>query len=101
MSEIYGFMGKTNKRIYHIMSKKFREFLAKVGVKANKEISKIFSMPNDDGLVKSSNLRRANFVIVRRTYRTLNDYEMQHNAEVGLFTRPSMITIYCNMALPR
>ena len=26
---------------------------------------------------------------MRRTYRTLNDCEMQHNAEVGLFTRPS------------
>jgi len=26
---------------------------------------------------------------VRRTYRTLNDCEMQHNAEVGLFTKPS------------
>jgi hypothetical protein len=26
---------------------------------------------------------------MRRTYRTLNDYEMQHNAEVGLFTKPS------------
>ena len=26
---------------------------------------------------------------MRRTYRTLNDYEMQHNAEVVLFTRPS------------
>jgi len=24
-------------------------------------------------------------------YRTLNDYEMQHNAEVGLFTKPSML----------
>ena len=34
---------------------------------------------------------RANFVIMRRTYRTLNDYEMQHNAEVGLFTRPSVL----------
>ena len=42
-----------------------------------------------DSFVKSSNLRRANFVIMRRTYRTLNDCEMQHNAEVGLFTRPS------------
>jgi len=28
---------------------------------------------------------------MRRTYRTLNDYEMQRNAEVGLFTRPSRI----------
>jgi hypothetical protein len=28
---------------------------------------------------------------MRRTYRTLNDYEMQHNAEVGLFTRPSIL----------
>jgi len=28
---------------------------------------------------------------MRRTYRTLNDYEMQHNAEVGLFTRPSRL----------
>jgi len=44
-----------------------------------------------DGLVKSPNSRRANFVIMRRTFRTLNDYEMQHNAEVGLFTRPSKI----------
>ncbi len=42
-----------------------------------------------DGFVKSSNSRRANFVIMRRTFRTLNDCEMQHNAEVGLFTRPS------------
>jgi hypothetical protein len=30
---------------------------------------------------------------MRRTYRTLNDYEMQHNAEVGLFTRPSMLFV--------
>jgi hypothetical protein len=44
-----------------------------------------------DGFVKSSNSRRANFVIMRRTFCTLNDYEMQHNAEVGLFTRPSTI----------
>ncbi len=43
-----------------------------------------------DGFVKSLNSRHANFVIMRRTYRTLNDYEMQHNAEVGLFTRPSI-----------
>ena len=48
--------------------------------------------PNLDGFVKSSNSRRANFVIMRRTYRTLNDCEMQHNAEVGLFTRPSILT---------
>ena len=27
---------------------------------------------------------------MRRTYRTLNDYEMQHNAEVGLFTKASI-----------
>jgi uncharacterized membrane protein len=26
---------------------------------------------------------------MRRTFRTLNDCEMQHNAEVGLFTKPS------------
>ncbi len=35
--------------------------------------------------------RRANFVIMRRTNSTLNDYEMQHNAEVGLYTRPSIL----------
>jgi len=45
-----------------------------------------------DGFVKSSNSRRANFVIMRRTFRTLNDYEMQHNVEVGLFTKPSNFT---------
>jgi len=28
---------------------------------------------------------------MRRTFRTLNDYEIQHNAEVGLFTRPSSL----------
>ena len=44
-----------------------------------------------DGFVKSSNSRRANFGIMRRTCRTLNDYEMQHNAEVGLFTIPSKV----------
>ncbi len=27
---------------------------------------------------------------MRRTYRTLNDCGMQHNGEVGLFTRPSI-----------
>jgi len=46
-----------------------------------------------DGFVKSSNSRRANFVIVRRTRRTLNDYEMQHNEEVGFFTKPSRLKI--------
>jgi len=30
---------------------------------------------------------------LRCTYRTLNDCEMQHNAEVGLFTRPSNFII--------
>jgi len=44
-----------------------------------------------DGLVKSSNSRRVIFAIMRRTYHTLNNCEMQHNAEVGLFTRPSTI----------
>ena len=48
-----------------------------------------------DGFVKSSNSRRANFAIMRRTYRTLNDYEMQHNAEVGLFTKPSLFIKRC------
>ena len=28
---------------------------------------------------------------MRRTFRTLNDCEMQHNAEVGLFTKPSRL----------
>jgi len=49
--------------------------------------------PDLDGFVKSSNARRANFVIMRRTYRTLNDCKMQHNAEVGLFTRPSYLEV--------
>ena len=46
-----------------------------------------------DGFEKSLNSRCENFVIMRRTYRTLNDYEMQNNAEVGLFTKPSIISI--------
>jgi hypothetical protein len=28
---------------------------------------------------------------MKRTCRTLNDYEMQHNEEVGLFTKPSIL----------
>jgi len=44
-----------------------------------------------DGFVIGSNSRRANFVIMRRTDRTLNDYEMQHNAEVGPITEPSRL----------
>ncbi len=42
-----------------------------------------------DGFVKNS--RHAGFVIMRRTYRTLNDCGIQHNAEVGLFMRPSRL----------
>ena len=30
---------------------------------------------------------------MRRTYYTLNDYEMQYNTEVGLFTRPSSLAL--------
>ena len=30
---------------------------------------------------------------MRRTHGTLNDYEMQHNEEVGLFTKPSILII--------
>ena len=38
---------------------------------------------------------------MRRTYRTLNDCEMQHNAEVGLFTRPSIFeTLALNTSKP-
>jgi len=54
------------------------------------------SQINVDSFVKSSNSRRANFVIMRRTNGTLNDCEMQHNAEVGLFTKPSMLTMLTN-----
>jgi len=50
--------------------------------------------------LKSSNSRRANFIssAIRRsrgerTYPPLNDYEMQRNAEVGLFTRLSVLAV--------
>jgi hypothetical protein len=44
---------------------------------------------------------------MRRTYCTLNDCKMQHNAEVGLFTKPSpliqqfshVITIFLTFTL--
>ena len=32
---------------------------------------------------------------MRRNYCTLNDYEMQHNEEVGLFTKPSILGFSC------
>jgi hypothetical protein len=48
---------------------------------------------NLDGFVKSSNSRRANFAVMRRTCCTLNDGEMQHNAEDGLFTKPSALIV--------
>jgi len=34
---------------------------------------------------------------MRRTHRTLNDCEMQHNAEVGFFTRPSTLKTKVNI----
>jgi len=37
-----------------------------------------------DAFVKSSNSKRANFVIMKPTYHTLNDCEIQRNAKVGL-----------------
>ena len=37
---------------------------------------------------------------MRRTFRTLNDYEMQRNAEVGLFTKPSSLPPYFSMSAP-
>ncbi|MEA1946331.1 MAG: hypothetical protein U9N83_03395 [Thermodesulfobacteriota bacterium] len=37
---------------------------------------------------------------MRRTFRTLNDYEMQRNAEVGLFTKPSSLPPYFSMSSP-
>ncbi|MBT8372489.1 MAG: hypothetical protein KJO34_16095, partial [Deltaproteobacteria bacterium] len=46
-----------------------------------------------DGFEKSSNSRRTNFAIMKRTYRTLNGCEMQYNAEVGLFTKPSTLNV--------
>ena len=65
----------------------FYEYFAGVPEKRTRKKS------DSDGFVKSSNSRRANFGIMRRTDRTLNDYEMQHNAEVALFTKPSRKTI--------
>jgi hypothetical protein len=56
------------------------------------ESRKLSKKLNMDGSVKGSNSRRANFVIMRRTYCTLNGCEMKHNAEVGLFTEPSYLT---------
>jgi hypothetical protein len=37
---------------------------------------------------------------MRRTFRTLNDCEMQHNAKVGLFTRPSIFIEILRKILP-
>ena len=53
----------------------------------------IFMAAAIDGFVKISNARHANFAIMRRTCCTLNDGEMQHNAEVGLFTKPSILIV--------
>ena len=36
---------------------------------------------------------------MRRTYRPLGDYEIQHNAEVGLFTRLSKIGVFISNAV--
>ena len=65
----------------------FYEYFTEVPEKCTRKKS------DSDGFVKSSNSRRANFGIMRRTDRTLNDYEMQHNAEVALFTKSSRKTI--------
>jgi len=61
-------------------------------VAPTESLLRYFPQISYDGFVKSSNSRRANFTIMRRTYRTLNDCEMQHNTEVGLFTKSSAMT---------
>ena len=38
---------------------------------------------------------------MRRTYRTLNGCEMQCNAEVGLFTKPSIFNLQYSLLLAR
>jgi hypothetical protein len=43
---------------------------------------------NPDGFEKSSSSRRANLSGVRHTT-VLRDFEMQRNAEIGLFAEPS------------
>jgi hypothetical protein len=53
----------------------------------------LFRVLNVNGSGKSSNSRRANFEIMRRTNCTLNDCEMQRNAEVGLFTEPFLLEV--------
>jgi hypothetical protein len=44
---------------------------------------------NPDGFEKSAKLRRANLSGVRCTYLRRSDFEMQRNAEIGLFAEPS------------
>jgi DNA-directed RNA polymerase subunit RPC12/RpoP len=46
---------------------------------------------NPDGFEKSAKLRRANLSGVRRTYLRRSDFEMQRNAEIGLFAEPSIL----------
>jgi hypothetical protein len=42
---------------------------------------------------KKFNLRRANLSGVRRTYVRRSDFEMQRNAESGLFAEPSILGV--------
>jgi hypothetical protein len=44
-----------------------------------------------DGFEKEFKLRRANLVGVRRAYARRSDFEMQCNAEIGLFTELSIL----------
>jgi hypothetical protein len=44
-----------------------------------------------DGFEKSSSSRRANLSGVRRTLVRRSDFEMQRNAEIGLFAEPSKL----------
>jgi len=43
-----------------------------------------------DGKVKSSSSRRREFRGMRRTYVRRSEHEMKRNAEIGLFTKPSI-----------
>jgi len=71
---------------YRFLSEPEAVIPAKAGIQSFQSVAEHL----DSGFHRSDDFLDG-FVIMRRTYRTLNDCEMQHNTEVGLFSRPSII----------
>jgi hypothetical protein len=57
----------------------------------SKAYDELAKSQNRDGKAKSSSSRRREFCRMRRTDVRRSEHEMKRNAEIGIFTKPSLV----------